>query len=336
MTKKVLIYVAIVLISIISLICFLFSNTQYSIIEKTISADNTDIYIVREETYILNKSISEWGIVISTLGVIIGIVATFIEYNSNKKRIEQEKGAEIAKMFAIEIIDKLAIIINVLYLSKLDSIIKKKNKDPNSYSLFECSNFDKNEMRKIYGESIFEDYNNIRKKEDIQILYNNVIKALSSSKYDIKDIKEILSKIQEYEKNNPKNKKEYTKLIKKLNSVSLNNEDYNLFDINFPKKFDDLVYRTLNELEYLCMYISSKAANSEFIYQSLHQTFLKAIRLLAIEISKQNTNSCDKLYTNIIHVYNDWLTRYSKAQKKEIKNTKKSNKILNPKIKTIN
>lgn len=97
-----------------------------------------------------------------------------------------------------------------------------------------------------------------------------------------------------------------------------------------------LVDEVLNELEYLCMDISSQAAGSKYIYQSLHQIFFRTIKVLSIEICLRNDGKyCDKFYTNIIHVYNEWKIRYEKDLKKEGKRLKRVDKILNPKIKTV-
>ncbi|MGN1012314.1 MAG: hypothetical protein ACI4ON_00565 [Clostridia bacterium] len=334
MKKRGLAYIAITIISLGLLVYFIFAPKKYEKIEKIISESNKEIYVIYEETYLFNKPISEWGIIISIIGIITGTALTYIEYTSNKKRTQQEKGAEIAKMFATEIINKVSIIINVISLSKLEDVIKKKESNCNeAYSIFECTNFDKNEIRRIYGEKIYEKYDSLKKEKELQAIYTKVIKAAGDSSYYVSDIKKELNDIKKLKQTNKSN---YKKKKKEFERAKLEDNKYILCNMQFPHKFSALVCDTLNELEYLCMYISSRAANSEFIYQSLHQTFLNFIRLLAIEISSNNTNSVDKVYTNIIHVYNDWLNRYSKAKKTEAKNIKKSNRILNPRIETIN
>ncbi|MBQ7410431.1 MAG: hypothetical protein IJW20_03505 [Clostridia bacterium] len=89
----------------------------------------------------------------------------------------------------------------------------------------------------------------------------------------------------------------------------------------FPNKFLFLIITTLNRLEYLCMNISSNAAGSQFIYQSLHQIFLQTIHILYIFISSKNRDSIDKYNTNIIEVYNMW-------NKEKIKRINKHNKTM--------
>lgn len=86
----------------------------------------------------------------------------------------------------------------------------------------------------------------------------------------------------------------------------------------------DTICNTLNTLEYMCMYISSEVADEKYIYNSLHQQFLRTIALLYFEISLANTDNKDKYYTNIIHVYNIWKNKYLDAmeEEKEIENKK--------------
>ena len=84
----------------------------------------------------------------------------------------------------------------------------------------------------------------------------------------------------------------------------------------FDSKFAILVDNTLNQLEAICINISSKAAGSQFIYESLHQMFLSTVEILYLRISASNNNNVDKYYTNIISVYNMWNIQKNKDIKK--------------------
>lgn len=137
-----------------------------------------------------------------------------------------------------------------------------------------------------------------------------------------------------------------------INSVKyINFEDFDFEELNtlFPKesieKYKTIIQNypeeeklltritmTLNELEYMCMNISTKVADEKYIYNSLHQQFLKSISLLYISISLSNTDEKDKYYTNIIQVFNIWKDKYVKACEKE----KKFKKRLKNKIPKIN
>lgn len=100
-------------------------------------------------------------------------------------------------------------------------------------------------------------------------------------------------------------------------------------NIDNEQGVDDAICNVLNALEYECMYIRSKVADDKYIYNSLHQQFLKSIALLYFEISLINTDNKDKYYTNVIHVYNLWKKRYLKSIKRENKILRKQGKLEN-------
>lgn len=135
-----------------------------------------------------------------------------------------------------------------------------------------------------------------------------------------------------------KTQKRYNKLLKKR---------YNEYERNnFNSYFPLLVENTLNHLEAICINISSKAAGSQFIYDSLHQTFLYAVEILAVKISSNNYNNIDKYFINIIQVYNMWnnqkkrdIAQFNKTQKKisslQNKANKEVDKLLHKEGKTV-
>lgn len=90
---------------------------------------------------------------------------------------------------------------------------------------------------------------------------------------------------------------------------------------------EDFIIILLNELEHMCMYISTKVADDKYIYSSLHQQFFKAISSLYISISLINLDNKDKYYTNIIDVFNLWKNKYIKSEKKEEKYQKQQDKL---------
>lgn len=119
--------------------------------------------------------------------------------------------------------------------------------------------------------------------------------------------------------NSKKTQKKYKELLNKQYS----NKEQEKFDSYFPL----LVENTLNKLETSCINISSKAAGSQFIYESLHQMFLSTVEILSIKISITNIDNVDKYYTNIISVYNMWNSQRNKDIIKLNKTNKKIKKF---------
>ncbi len=119
----------------------------------------------------------------------------------------------------------------------------------------------------------------------------------------------------------PKTQAKYEALLNKL----YNEKEQEKFNSHFSR----LVENTLNQLEAACINISSNAAGSEYIYNSLHQSFLQFVEILSIRIATNNRNNVDKYYTHIIQVYNMWNAQKSKDIEKFNKTQKKINKLNN-------
>lgn len=195
---------------------------------------------------------------LSVIVAVVSFVSAFIvylDYRHRKRKERAEKSIEIAKDFALNIVDPLSKIHTFFKQYKIDKILNK-------VSFLELSDFDCEELKDLY------------------------------------DVKDIL---------------EYKKII---------NE--NKIDENSIK---NIICDVLNSLEYDCMYIVTKVADDKYIYNSLHQQFLKTIALLYLEISLINVDNKDKYYTNIIHVYNLWKNKYIKSIKRENKILKKQKKL---------
>lgn len=95
----------------------------------------------------------------------------------------------------------------------------------------------------------------------------------------------------------------------------------------FPLKFEALLISTLNDLECLCISISSNAAGSPFIYNSMQAVFLNLIQQSYILIAGYNGATVDTIYINIIYVYNYWFSEKSKEGKKLVSKQIKIEKI---------
>lgn len=87
---------------------------------------------------------------------------------------------------------------------------------------------------------------------------------------------------------------------------------------NEDMQFFKLTSRCLNDLEYFCINFNSNIADSDTVYQSLHQVFFEFMPVAYIFISSRNTSSANKYYTNIIAVYKKWREIYANQVKKEL------------------
>lgn len=195
-----------------------------------------------------------WLAIIVAIITFVSVMLIFIDYKNRKNKEKAEKSIEIAKDFALRIVEPASVLYAYFEDYNISKIINKIN-------FMQLEYFDFDELQSLYDATDIEEYKNAM------------------------------------DKNDPKH------------------------------KIRHIICDTLNTLEYMCMYIVTNVADEKYIYNSLHQQFLKTIALLYFEISMTNIDNKDKYFTNIIHVYNLWKNKYLKAIKKE---KKLKRKLLSP------
>lgn len=263
--------------------------------------------IQSQEIYIWGISLNNVGIWFTAIGLIVTAFWSTFQFVKNISRSQQEKGAEISKMVSQVLLNKCTVLGSVILKSELNQIFNFDDLKPTTFK-----NFDNNELMKLFKEPDIASLKikKILTSNELQQIYFRVLETnISQQSYD--DLS---------------NKKYSDKKARKL---------FILDNSNFPFSFLELINSTLNDLEYISMYIASQSTHSQYVYQSLHQFFLKTVKILGPVICLQNKNYSDKYYVNIIHVYNYWCHLRSLDKKREEKNEEKIKKILNPKIKKV-
>lgn len=163
---------------------------------------------------------------------------------------------------------------------------------------------------------------------EVQKMVHSIKKSKRLNQFTTLEILNILDDQKCFEK--------YDKIVKSQRTqaryTELLSKRYDQFERqSFNSYFPLLVENTLNQLEAICINISSEAAGSQFIYNSLHQSLLYTVEVLSVKISSHNNNNVDKYYTNIIDVYNMWNIQKNKDIKKLERTQSKINK-LNDKV----
>lgn len=269
---------------------------------------------------IFDITLSNWSIWLGILGIICAAIWALYEFDKSRVSTQQEKASEIAKTFSDDLLVKCGIIIAVFQNSPLNSLIEQINTLNSPFK-----HFTTDELREITNNDDCPSlYKNDKRKIDFDEIYFRILEQRISTKSEYEQ------KYQKIESNNPDSKKENFFTTYEARKLFI------LDNSSLPFHFSALVDDVLNDLEYVCMNISSHAAGSTFIYQSLHQMFFDTINTLAFEISIRNDGKySDKFYTNIIYVYNEWQKLYKKSRKIEANKKDQNKKILNPKIKTV-
>ena len=228
--------------------------------------------------------------------------------NIQKKDLEmrinyqkREKAIEMAKVFS-ELIDKTILVSEVL---KNLEAINKINISDSDYN--HLNYFDEDELKKLFDE---DDLGKIKSEINIEnIGLEKYISAYAitgdSSLNKFKD--EIIFLINEKFLRNEKTKQEYDKM-----------------DIIIKREFSKTMVELLNQLEWFSMHFMSDIAEEKTVYQSLHQIYLKTIKLYYPHIGYLNRKGIkDKYYCNIIGLYVKWANIYHKEKEDEVKRNKK-------------
>ena len=265
--------------------------------------------ITNNDFKILGISLKNWIDWVSFCGLIVGAFWAIYQFDKNKTQKQQEKASEIAKSFSDELATKCSIIYGVLEHSEIYNLLELKEKNYDSFKVFNT-----NEIRAIYNDDNFiEKYKRTYLESDLEQIYYRIL----DSRITFNNFKDLTNRNKQYSEEEAKN-------------LFILDNSY------LPFHFSTLVSDVLNELEYLCMSLSSQAAGSKYVYQSLHQIFLRTVRLLCVQIALSNNKFySDKYYTNVIHMYNKWTELYMQDLKKEKRLKSKVNNLLNPKIKTV-
>ena len=270
-----------------------------------------------QEILLFNISLNNWGIWITIIGALLASIWAMYQYTKSTSIRQHEKASEIAKIFSDDLLNKCSTVIAVYQNSPLNEFILKLKS-----SNYMLNDFNTEELREIFKYDDFpSDYKKLKSSIDFDYIYFRVLENRITVKSEYKE---------KYDKN------EQNKAMQDSFSTTDARNLFILENLYYPFHFSSLVDEVLNKLEYVCISLSTHAAGSSYIYQSLHQTFFDTVETLFFEISLRNNGKySDKFYTNIIHVYKEWKKIYRKSMKNEEKEKNKKKRTLNPKIRTV-
>ena len=106
--------------------------------------------IEKQNIVLFGITLDNWFIWFSIIALIVTGIWAIYQFDKSISRKQQEKGAEIAKLFSQDLLLKCHILGQVILKSGLENILKL---DTLNYRIFK--NFDRSEMYNIYGDNIF-------------------------------------------------------------------------------------------------------------------------------------------------------------------------------------
>lgn len=249
-------------------------------------------------------SLEGWIVVISSIATsIAAVIGIYISIINNRKHyhyLQKEKAVCIAEDYASLITD-ISFLLSLYEGLNFNVTINKKIPDG-------VLKFNVNEMEKFFG--------------------------IKSSKVVNEVLGEILQKPNVFF-DAYKNSYGKEKLIE---LECYKNKDSKDLDVIRSSKLHLLVYleklkgRLLNKLETMSMQFNQNIADQEVVYQSLHQTFLRFVKLMYPHIASLNNEIFHQYYCNIKMLYNRWILEYDKRlvkheKSKEAKAARKAQAI---------
>lgn len=225
--------------------------------------------------------------IVLTLFTIVSVLIAYLAYRDGKQRKKVEMAVSLVHYYQDKIISKISFINVVLEKTSVEDLMKRS--------------FPRNRIKDFDQEELI----SLSEKADIINLVDDAITKIP--------IQHILFARIVFE--------DGLKQVSKLDCfLSTDNpeESKKAFEMLVLDDFVSEISELLNILEWFSMNFVQGIADEKSVYQSLHQSFISIVHSLYYFISKNNTQSCDKYYTNLIKLYNTWSKqKYESAQKEE-------------------
>lgn len=237
---------------------------------------------------------------------IIAVVFSVLSYRYNKNKGKVEKAIDLANIYR-DLIKDIQIIMQVLSAhTDIYEIVT------NRLSENKISEFTSKEAEALYTEEDWDKLNNFFCGQGMN---GDLLKGLYvSNTSNLSDLLSPMVMLSDFEQTNLSNT-----LIREY----------------YKRKITDF----LNQLEAFSMAFVQNVADDDVVYQSLHQSYIKIVKLLYFRISISNDKVTDKYYTNVIQLYNNWRSKEVEFERKISRANKKMESKINkvsstkPKIK---
>lgn len=216
-----------------------------------------------------------------TSGVVIAVWQYYLSCKSTKTNLEiiqVQRAIDLAEYYKDNILKYFPAIDYVFSKVGIKGIFQKIRAD-------EMKDFDSSELNKLLAPA------EIHKLQDIQFT-DSFLKAVIEAN-DIYGLDlHFLSFETEFQKGDKKGK------VMSIDKNSL-----------VTAFMSNLLNAVLNNLEFFALHFRHETADESVVYQSLHQSYLEFIPYLYYFIANQNTDSSNKLFTNVVWLFEKWKKR---------------------------
>ncbi len=233
---------------------------------------------------------SDYVTICSCILVLVQLFAFVKDSRRNEARSRKESALGLAKEYAKDILNNIGFIENVLsiHYNPQDPTELKELIQKIEINKFVKTELDKKTAVHKYSKVFLNRNNDI----DLNII---TYRAIVSQVIDLSDLEKV-----------PENKQ------KEIANV----------------RFRIFINCTMNYLEQFAMSINQNVSESEMLYPSLHQTYLKFVKYMYPYICFHNETE-EYYYTNIIKLYRKWEERRQYLEEYEEKQEKRKRRRIN-------
>lgn len=231
-----------------------------------------------------DDSLNLWINVMMAVIALVSAVCAWLTYNHQKSRSKKAEACNLAAHYAKVILDKHSFITSVFIQTGIDQYIKS------NISMSDIQNFDRSEMERLLAKKDISSDEFMKKIYDVDpvvILNCKLARIGTTLERDLIVADHIV-------------------IDEDSGERKLRNEKFLIND--FHQEIGEL----LNQLEWFGMNFQYEVADESLLYQSLHKTYLSMVWMLYPFISYQNINNEDKLFTNVVWLFDEWRKRLKK------------------------
>jgi len=223
---------------------------------------------------------------ITLLVTVISVICAYKAYQHQKDRSKKDAACELARYYSENIIERYSFVSAVFRAAGVPQAIKE------ILPYERMKDFTYKELCCILEEQgkTYEEVTRLFKNIDTKIIYAAKITMAKSVA----------------ERNSLA--KEHIYIVEGEGDASSDRVEIAHGEI-LQSEVNSEVRTLLNDLEWFSMSCRYGLADEEMLYQSLQQTYISFVWLVYYYIASGNINSEDKLYTNVIWLFNTWKDR---------------------------
>lgn len=242
-----------------------------------------------------NKLISSISNIFVCLSAIFVGIQARLFFNDSKKRNKKEgfeNSFKLTSFYINEIIPKMSTISFIFNDAQIDKMFREKIKG------VDLKYFDKEELDEIFGKDALE-----------KIVHN-----INSIELDV-----LIKHLDVY--NNPnlfELKRDYYEYMDTSSESNMESECNKYLKDKLVKRFMALITSAANEIEYFSMYFNSNLAESDVVYESLHQTYIDIVKMLYPFMVMRNSRNqiTRRYYSNTKALYLKWTEKENQKNEK--------------------